>query len=507
MNKSTTIKSKLMIAFFSIASLVVIVGIVGIANSLHIYTALNAVANDTLPELLVSNRIQSSINKISSDIVGFALVSPVTNQLHQEKLQQMMHDIKMLTTQVDQLNRIAQDSSEVESNSILKQLTSEYSAVSLQLINSKFNGMSDQSILNLISSADSLRNKIDKMINERSDIENTATQNEIAKANELVITQQEEIIIASIAAFVAALAIGRHISLNSIIKPLLKLKQATMQIAHGDFDFDELKSFVQGDEIGELSMQFDNMRQILNQRTRELQSSNSQLSLANEQLKVNDKMQRDFINIAAHELRTPIEPLILGSEQLKHMLPNEEIVSIILRNAKKLQALANAILDAARIESSTFKLYKEHVNLKYIISDALQVTTASSYNKHRLKILYEPEDIFIEADKERMTQVVSNLLNNAVKFTTEEQGVIFVITQRKDDSDVVVSINDSGQGIDPEILPRLFTKFATKSFDGTGLGLFISKSIVESHGGKIWAENNKYGKGATFSFSLPLVSS
>ena len=105
MLKITTIKSKLMIAFFSIASLVVIVGVVGIVNSLHVYTSLNFVTNQSLPELLVSNKIQSSINKISSDIVGFAVVGTMTNQLHQDRLQQMIHDSKVLTALVDQLDK------------------------------------------------------------------------------------------------------------------------------------------------------------------------------------------------------------------------------------------------------------------------------------------------------------------------------------------------------------------------------------------------------------------
>jgi UPF0716 family protein affecting phage T7 exclusion len=244
MIKITTIKSKLVIAFVSIASLVVIVGIVGIANSLHIYTALNVVANDPLPELIVSNKIQSSVNKISSDIVGFALVSPVTRQLHQQRLQQMTQDTKMLASLVDQLDKISPDSKEkAESDPSLKHLTAEYSTVSLQLINSKYNGMNEQSILNLISSGDNLRTKIDMVINKRINIENTEIQNEIAKANESISTQQEEIIISSIAACAASIAIGRHISLNSIIKPLLKLKQATIQISNGDFGFVELKSF------------------------------------------------------------------------------------------------------------------------------------------------------------------------------------------------------------------------------------------------------------------------
>src|SRR5919199_1852641 len=351
----TTIKSKLMIAFFSIASLVVIVGIIGILNSLHVNTALNSVANDPLPELLLAYNIQTAVNRISSDVVGFAMVSPMTTQLHQERLHQIMQD---------------------------------------------------------------------NIINQRIRIENTEIKKENAKASESIRIQQQEILFSSIGAFLMSLIIGRHISLNSIIKPLLRLKQATIQVAHGDFGFVEQKNTSQTDEIGELSIHFDNMRQTLNQRTMELESSNKQLSLANEQLKVHHRMQRDFINIAAHELRTPIEPLLLGSEQLKYMLPNDEIVSIVLRNARKLQTLSNTILDASRIEGGTFKLYKERANIKDIILEVLDLTTYSTCNKDddKLKILFEPKDIFIDADKDRIVQVVSNILNNAVKFVKEKEG-------------------------------------------------------------------------------------
>ena len=292
MIKITTIKSKLMIAFFSIASLVVIVGIVGIVNSLHVHTALNIVANDPLSELLLLYNIQSAVNRISSDVVGFAVVGPVTTQLHQARLQQMIQDAKTLTTLVDQLNKTSDFEEEARFNPVLDTLTSQYSTVSLQLINSKYNGVDEQSILNLIYSADNLRDKIDTIVNERINIENTEIQNQIAKASESIRIQQQEIIASSIGAFLMSLIIGRYISLNSIIKPLSRLKQATIQVAHGNFGYVEQKSSIAGnyDEIGELSTQFDNMRQTLNQRTRELESSNKQLSLANEQLKVNDRM-------------------------------------------------------------------------------------------------------------------------------------------------------------------------------------------------------------------------
>ncbi|HJT47126.1 MAG TPA: ATP-binding protein [Nitrososphaeraceae archaeon] len=231
-----------------------------------------------------------------------------------------------------------------------------------------------------------------------------------------------------------------------------------------------------------------------------------------EQLKIHDRMQKEFINIAAHELRTPIQPLLFNSEFLKRKLPTEQSVHIICRNAMKLQTLANNLLDATRIEGGTLKLQKERVNIKDIISDSLQITNDGLHNKDRLKILYESHDIFIEADKDRITQVLSNLLNNAMKFSKEggkekeELSVISIVTEMKTDTELVVRIKDTGKGIDPTILPRLFTKFTTRSeTGGTGLGLFISKSIVEAHGGRIWAENNNNGIGATFAFSLPLL--
>ena len=250
-------------------------------------------------------------------------------------------------------------------------------------------------------------------------------------------------------------------------------------------------------------------------RTKELGESNKQLVLANkklesanEQLKVHDNMQNEFINIAAHELRTPIQPIILLSEALKStMKDNEQIslINVISRNAKRLRRLTEDILDVTRIESKSLKLHKEQFNLNDVIVNTINDIKINRYfnnKKDDIKILYECKDIFVKADKERLSQVIFNLLSNAIKFTNDEGGNISIISEEKD-SQTIVSIKDRGTGIDSEILPRLFSKFATKSFEGTGLGLFISKNIIESHGGRIWAENNADGKGATFSFSLP----
>ena len=259
----------------------------------------------------------------------------------------------------------------------------------------------------------------------------------------------------------------------------------------------------------------------VNTRTTELKEandsltkSNKLLAAANEQLKVHDKMQKEFINIAAHELRTPIMPILGEAEYIEHQFDHkkkveveDEQIALIIRNAKRLERLASDILDVSKIESQSLSLNKEQFNLNHVLSDTIQdirnrlAIDNGDNNNNVVKVLYKPEDIIVEADKGRITQVISNLLNNAVKFT--EEGVISVTAQRRD-SQVVVSIKDSGQGIDSEIAPRLFSKFATKSETGTGLGLFISKSIVEAHNGRIWAVNNADGKGATFTFSIPI---
>jgi signal transduction histidine kinase len=236
-----------------------------------------------------------------------------------------------------------------------------------------------------------------------------------------------------------------------------------------------------------------------------------QLEAANEQLKVHEKMQKEFINVASHELRTPIQPILGLSEILHTKIKDTEqrqLLDTITRNAKRLQRLTNDILDVTKIESQSLKLNKERFNLSDLISSIIDdYRNRIERDNIAVKLLYEPnnkDNIFVEADRGRLIQVISNLLDNAIKFTKE--GTISIITEEKD-SKVIVSVKDTGTGIDPEILPRLFSKFVTKSErGGTGLGLFICKSIVEAHGGKIWIENNNIydgKKGATFTFSLP----
>jgi signal transduction histidine kinase len=246
-----------------------------------------------------------------------------------------------------------------------------------------------------------------------------------------------------------------------------------------------------------------------------------------ERLKEADNMKNEFINVAAHELRTPIQPILGLTEVLRSKIKDRqqlEFLDITIRNARRLQRLTEDILDVTKIGSQSLNLKDESFNLNDIITNIIDdVTTnlVSSKKNHLqrnvIKLLYAPTDIFVQADKARVTQVISNLLINAVKFTEakanegsddgdkgEVGGGIISINIEKVDGQALISVKDSGIGIDPEIMPRLFEKFISKSYQGTGLGLFISKSIIEAHGGKIWAQNNPDGKGATFTFSLPI---
>jgi signal transduction histidine kinase len=243
------------------------------------------------------------------------------------------------------------------------------------------------------------------------------------------------------------------------------------------------------------------LSQIVKSKTAELQQANLSLQQAVEQLKDHDRMQREFINVAAHELRTPTQAII-GYSDLFYLRPEsrEESIKAIARNAERLESLTRDILDVTRIEGHRLELHKEKFDISEVVASTID-DIRRRVDDSNIKFEYNPRKIVVEADRMRISQVISNLLGNAVKFT--KKGTVYISTENND-GQVVVSVKDTGLGIDPEIMPRLFSKFTSKSQTGTGLGLFISKSIIEAHGGRVWAENNRNGRGATVSFRLPL---
>ena len=259
----------------------------------------------------------------------------------------------------------------------------------------------------------------------------------------------------------------------------------------------------------------------LKKSNRQLANLYKQVIATNKQMKTSSNMQKEFINVAAHELRAPIQPILGLAEVLRQQnqqpdnkedqmySENNELLNVIIRNARRLQRLTENILDVTKIENNSMELNKEEFILNKAVLESFTdfANQLSKEQKENVKLTaaLDEGDVLLVADKHRINQVINNLLNNALKFTKQGQIILSTEKEKKYGKEVIVKIQDSGPGIDPDIMPRLFTKFATKSYSGTGLGLFISKSIVETHGGKMWAENNLDGKGATFLFTLPIA--
>ena len=311
---------------------------------------------------------------------------------------------------------------------------------------------------------------------------------------------------------------------RKILKPILALTSATLEVRRGNMNV-VIKNKGH-DELAVLSESFNSMVSAIKNYVKKQNELKKEIEKANEELKCRDQLKDEFINVAAHELKTPIQPILGLCELLRdretNSIKNDEILDIIIRNSKRLQKLTEDVLSVAKIDSGNLILHKENFNLNKmgleILSDFNQKIIES---KKDIQLAFESDDdttdMIINADRNRLCQVLSNLLNNALIFTNK--GSITVIVERKkgigdgidkDNDEVIIRIKDTGIGIYQDMLPKLFTKFATKSIvDGTGLGLFISKSIIEMHGGKIWATNNnvdneRKSKGSTFTFTLPL---
>jgi len=228
-------------------------------------------------------------------------------------------------------------------------------------------------------------------------------------------------------------------------------------------------------------------------------------------------LEKDFINIAAHELRNPIQPIIGFSELLYSKIEDPEqrrLLDEVILNARRLERLARIMLDVTRIENNSLVLTKEIVDTDKLVRDIVKEYSrkleeknveGKGQNSKGLVVIYEGiRSIKITIDKVRITQVICNILDNAITFTHHGHIRVILKKERQDEKNLlIISVKDMGPGIDPEISTKLFTKFASKSDIGIGLGLFISKGIIEAHGGKIWAENN-LDLGATFSFSIPM---
>jgi signal transduction histidine kinase len=248
-------------------------------------------------------------------------------------------------------------------------------------------------------------------------------------------------------------------------------------------------------------------------RTQELEDTNRQLEVANRRVQIHDDMQKEFINIAAHELRNPVQSLLGFSDILIKLIGNIELykhpMEAINRNAKRLKRLVDIVLDISQLDNDLLVLNKESINLKGLITEIMINYQDRKKDDRKYNIVFEdsfaPNDSkILNADKSRLIQVIMNLIDNALEFTKDEDEIKINMKKIDNGKEIEVTISDPGYGIHPDTLPLLFTKFVKKSNRGTGLGLYVSKKIIEAHGGRIWAKNNQYGKGVTFGFSLPV---
>jgi nitrogen-specific signal transduction histidine kinase len=241
----------------------------------------------------------------------------------------------------------------------------------------------------------------------------------------------------------------------------------------------------------------------------QLKDSNKRQEILIRRLQNHDDMQREFINVAAHELRTPVQPILgladLLSRKKGDIEQYQEFITIIGRNARRLKHLTEDILDVSRIDGNLLELREDAFDLVKTIMELLD-----DYKKDQagfvsgLDISFESnvDAALVRGDKQRICQVIQNLLDNAFNFTKSGSITVSLSATTLNAKEWNIAVKDTGKGIDSEIMPRLFNKFATKSENGIGLGLYISKSIVEAHGGKIWANNNTDSDGATFGFCL-----
>lgn len=234
------------------------------------------------------------------------------------------------------------------------------------------------------------------------------------------------------------------------------------------------------------------------------------LKEAHEKVKLHDKMQSRFMDLVAHELRTPLQSILGISEILRNDIKNNDqnfMLQIIMSNARRLRRLSENILDITRLEGNVLCLNKEEFSLNGLVKATIKdYITNMDYNK---SIVFEyknfDREYVVVADKFRITQVIQNLIDNSIRFAKNSGKIVLTLREKTVHSKeiVVLSITDDGETLRPEILSRLFTKFSSDSYYGVGIGLYLCKRLIEAHNGRIWALNNKNKRGCTFSFGIP----
>jgi signal transduction histidine kinase len=315
------------------------------------------------------------------------------------------------------------------------------------------------------------------------------------------------VLVTIVIAILLAIILGIVIS-NYIVKPLKRLRYVVNEVEAGNLDIRVDISDGNGEADGTSAGRSNKNTSSSSFASEELIDLSKSFNSMIEGLKVNNRMQREFLSIASHELRSPIQPILsFAYLASKGYVPHDQAIERIVVQAHRLQSLANDILDVARIEAGQLKCKRRRVSVNRVIGYAIDSIRDNLRKEVALEVQLLEHDMEIELDEERIVQALTNIIENATKFT--KKGNIKIETSLDFRKRLIeIRISDTGGGIPEEIVPRLFEKFATNDVGnsaehGTGLGLYISKAIVNAHNGTISAFNNREG-GATFVISLPI---
>ncbi len=472
------IGTKLLFAFGAIAFLIILSGYIGSTEINKLYFAYNKVQYELLPAVSSLSEIEATLPIIELEPSEY--LNEPDNE-HPEELREAQERIKASLLTFGQL--AGDDKASSLSNEV-----DELFAMAHEIIALKDSGADKLALDQMFSELD---DKLDEF-HEELDAEKALISQELDESGETLrrdieIAYQLAITLAAVAGILAIL-VGLYIT-HSISRPISKLTYAADQIGKGNYEVETSVS-KSSDEIGSLSIHFGKMK---------------------EELKNKERMQKEFLSIASHELRTPIQPIISYAEMaVKGIISPNAALKVIANEGHRLLHLANDILDVTKIEGGRMKYYMEEIQMNEFISEIVRSHQSVNINngspiEMRLVINTGPS-ASVYGDRMRLAQVMNNILGNATKFTTK--GSVTVETALKNKSEFHISISDTGPGIPSDMIPHIFKKFVAQSGtinnqQGSGLGLFISRAIVNAHGGRIHVSNNPNGIGATFTIVLP----
>jgi signal transduction histidine kinase len=482
------IRTKLVATFLAISAFFGIMGLVLYAYSAVVVDSFNDLNEHSLPELIALRQM------ITESLVIYSISIEFTVEDDQEELQGYLEEIQEAKDEYSDSFQTYSSIAAIEGRSgqEVSSVTDQWNTFVLNsdaLINQVQAGSLDEEEIDvgrekLERSQEAFANTIDQIVEKQ--LLNSQEVDAMVDSNQSLMFTFILITLVSSVAF--SMGLGIAVS-HRITKPLLQLKNAAIQVAKGNYD--TKISIFSKDELGELATHFEKMKRELGEK---------------------ENMQREFLMVASHELRTPIQPILSFAELgLKGTVSSKVALENIQHESLRLRRLADDIFDVTKIESGKLKYQMMDVDVRELINDVIAGFRSSASGVTLVEDMSQSSaEMKVWGDSFRLRQVLSNIIGNAIKFT--KHGTIRIVCKTLSPSGVLeIKIIDSGPGIPEELMPKLFGKFMTKDIDGnnkhgTGLGLFICKAIVEAHAGEIQANNNADGQGATFTIRLPLES-